>query len=132
MKTKEKAIRITAADFFTWIFATLASRGYKVVPYGLDFEEVVATIFQEMRELADQRGVEIRFRVRLHDFHRDSAVIHYEVLAATMRGLISWDTPGSIIRIRLTKERARDILDKLAWKDMFVELADRMVSLLLR
>ena len=129
MKTKEKAIRITAADFFTWIFATLASRGYEVVPYGLDFEEAVATIFQEMQELADQRGVESRFRVRLHDLHRKSVVIDYELSAAIMRGLIFWITPGSVIGVRLTKERARDILDKLAWKDMFVELADRMVSL---
>lgn len=128
MEIKEKNIRITEADFFSGIFAVLSLRGYKTLP--LD-EVALAEVFQEFKKYAEQKGAELSFRIRLHQFGGDCETIHNGISNAAQRGIISLDSPGNeIIRIKLTEEWANTILGDITGGKLFVEIADRIVDLL--
>jgi len=78
MEIKEK-IRITETDFFMAIFAIFTLRDYKIVLFNEAFEESMAKVFREFMEYVKQKRAELRFRIRLHQFHGDSEVIHKNI-----------------------------------------------------
>lgn len=131
MEIKEKITRITAIDFFNGIFAILALRDYKTLLFNKRFEEAIAEIFQEFMKYAEQGKVELRFRIRLHWFHGDSETIQNGIFTAMQIGIITLDGPGNrIIRIKLTEDAARAILDDISGRNLFIELADKIIDIL--
>jgi len=127
----ERTTRITKADFFSGIFAVVALSGHKGLFFNKAFDEDVARIFQELMEHAKQRGIDMGFRIRLHPFHGDSETIHKGVFAAVQRGIISVDTPeNSIIRIKLSQDEARVILNNITGGKLFIDFADRIIMIL--
>lgn len=129
---KKKIIGITEADFFSGIFAVFSLKGYKILLFNKAFEEAMAKTFQEFTEYANQEGVELRFRIRLHPFHNDSETIHSGLLGAVQRRIISFDSPGNeIIRIKLTKDEASAILNTVTEGRLFVGFADRIIEIFL-
>jgi hypothetical protein len=129
METKEKSTKITETDFFKGLFATFASRNYKTVLFNKYFGEVTVKVFQEFTEYAKQRGAELNFRIQLHPLHGDSETIHRGILCAAQTGIISLDSPGRIIRIKLTKDEADAILDNITGGKLFIGFADRIIDI---
>lgn len=131
MEIKETTTRMTEIDFFDGIFAALTLRNYTTVLFNQALEEAIDTIFQEFKDCAEQRGFDLRFRIRLHPVHGDSETIHRGILRAAQMGIISLDSPGNrIIRIRLTQDMANAILSNLAAGTLFIELTDRIIDIL--
>lgn len=125
-----KKIRITEADFLTGIFAVLTLRGHKTIPLNEFFEKAMAKIFQEFTEHAKQNDFEMRFRIRPHPLHGDSGTIHNGVLGAMQRRIISLDSPANdVIRIKLTKDLAKVILDDMTSGKLFIDFSDRIIEI---
>ena len=120
---------INEADFFSGVFAILASRGHEVLLYNQTFEKAMADIFREFKEHARQNGAEMRFRIRLHPLHGDSKTIHHGVASATQRGILSLDSPGNQLRIKMTKEEVDTFLATLPNRELFTSLANRITEL---
>ena len=130
METKEKTARMTEIDFFIGIFAALSSRDRKTLLFNDSFERAMERVFRELTDYAKKKGVELRFRIRLHPFHGDSQTIYRGILTAAQMGIIALDSPGNrIIRIRLTKERANAILGHVTGGKLFIEFTDRIIDI---
>ena len=121
---------ITEADFFSGIFAVLALRNHTELFDNRALQTGLAKIFQEFSKYAKQSGVEMRFRIRLHPFHSDSAVIHHGILSAEQRGIIRFNGLRNIIIICLTKEMAEEMLNSIDQGKLFSDFAERIIYIL--
>ena len=128
MDNKGKTRGITEDDFFSGIFAIFSLRDYKIVLLNKAFEKATAEVFQEFMEYAKQKGVELSFRIRPYPFHDDSETVQRGVLNAVQRGVLSLDGPENrIIRVKLTKDMANAILDKMTEGKLFRGFAERII-----
>jgi hypothetical protein len=107
--------RITADDFFTGLFAALALRGLTTLSLRDDaFDKAVARTFNKLQRMADEEGLNIRFRIRLHPLHGDSAIVRDSITNAVKRDLISLDNPVyQDIRLKLNPSEAEQYLSEL-------------------
>ena len=125
-----KSVRITAADFFSGIFAALVVEDFKSLLYNKAFEEDIAKLFQEFKVYAEQNGFEVLFRIQLHPFHGDSETIHQGILQAMQMGIITLDSPGNrIIRMKLTKDQAIAILNDITGGKLFTNFVLRIIDI---
>jgi len=124
--------KIADVDFFTGIFAALAMEGFQRLLYNKAFDEDVEKIFQEFADYAKQNGFEMRFCIKLHPFHRDSIVARTNVLSAVQRGVIHFDgtRPYSTIKIDLTREQAKKILEDAPWGKLFLVFSLKIVDIM--
>lgn len=129
MKAREKSVRMTATDFFSGLFATFAVKGHQTILLNKDFEERVERLFQQLADYAEENGIDLRFRIRLHWFHGDSETIHQGIFTAMQIGLITLDSPGNqTARIKITKERAKVILDNVSGKSFFEDSSEKITE----
>lgn len=122
---------ITEADFFNGVFAVLTLNDYRNLIYGERLEEGLAKISREFERHIERRRVESFLPRQPRPFRGDSETIRNGVLNAIRRGIISLDSPRSkIIRIKLTKDMARLILDDPIKGKLFSELAPKIIDIL--
>ncbi len=122
--------RLTSADFFTGLCAALALRGYETISLRDErFGKATANVFQGLMSRAEQEGLDIRFRIRLHPIHGDSIVVRDAILHAAQRSMISLDNPHcEDIRLKVTHDGAEAILQSLpGGKQLFMGLADEFL-----
>lgn len=120
-------LKLTADDFFTGLFSALASEGLVVISIRGDrFDKAVAEAFNKLQELASEKDIDVRFRVRLHQFHNDSITIRNALYSAAQQGLISLDNPEyQDIRFKIKRTQASEILKTIpGGEDLFSELAE--------
>jgi hypothetical protein len=118
---------ITADDFFTGFFATLAAKNYETISrIGQNFDRALADAFDELRRLASENHLRLMFRIRLHPIHGDSISIRDGIAMAVRRDLISLDNPiYQTIRVKLSKDEANEILNNVpGGKTLFSRLVD--------
>ena len=123
--------RMTADDFFAGLFAELARRRLTTFSIRVDqFDPVVKTTFDKLRERADDQGLNIRFRINPHPVHRDSLTVQTALARAAQRDLISFDNPEyQDIRIKLAPEEAMHILAGLpGGTNVYETLADEFLD----
>lgn len=125
-------IRLTVDDFFTGLFATLASKGLKSISIRDEgFDKSLVPAFNKLLELAPQKQLDIPFRIRLHQFHGDSITVRNAIYGAAQRGLISLDNPEyQDVRFQIGCEEADEILQdipggKALFKDLTAEFLKR-------
>ncbi len=107
--------RITADDFFTGLFSALALRGLTTLSLRDDaFDKAVADTFNKLQRLAATEDLNVRFRIRLHPLHGDSAIVRDSITNAVKRDLISLDNPVyQDIRLKLNRSEAEQYLSEL-------------------
>lgn len=118
--------RLTVNDFFTGLFATLASKGLTGLSIRDDcFDKGIVPAFNKLLELAPQKQLDVPFRIRLHQFHGDSITVRNAIYGTTQRGLISLDNPEyQDIRFQIGREQANEILQDIpGGKALFLDLA---------
>lgn len=119
-------VRLTADDFFTGLFAGLASIGTRRLSIRGDrFDRAAGVIATELIERHGD-SVELGFRVQPHYIHGDSAVARNAIAAAAQADLISLDNPEyQDIRFKISPHTAELILNELPLeRAIFVELAE--------
>jgi hypothetical protein len=124
------ATRVSADDFFAGLFAGIAYRGrHRISIRGDRFDRLVEGVVQH---LIDRHGseVDLRFRVRPHYIHGESATVRDAIAAATQADLISLDNPEyQDIRFKIDRDAADEILQDMPLpKDVFLELADDFLT----
>lgn len=103
-----RMIRITEDDFFVGLFAALAGRGFRLFSLRNDqFEKAVAKVFDKLKRKAVKEGYDLRFIIRLEDFHNDSIVIRDAVATAASNGIVSLDNPVyQDIRLKISRDES--------------------------
>ena len=124
MEAKQETVRITRGDFFSGVFAVLALNGCKVFALGNKFDEAMAEVFQELAEKS-----EMLFRIQLHWFHGDSETVYRGLMYSAQVGVITFDSPGNVARIKLTEDMARAILKDISCGELFTKSADRITAI---
>ncbi len=121
---------LTADDFFTGLFAALVLKGYKTISIRDErFDKSVALVFDDLQGLAEREHLDLRFRIRVHPIHGDSATVRHSISDAVQSGIISLDNPEyQDIRLRLEPRVAETILDDIpGGRNLFDGLADQFV-----
>lgn len=124
-------VRITADDFFEGLFAALAQKGFLHISIRNEqFDKAVAPLFQKLQGIALDQGLDLRFRIRLHEFHDDSATVRDAIYSAAQRGLISLDNPEyQDIRLKIGREHASRMLARLpGGSSLFLMLASDLLK----
>jgi len=123
-------IKLTADDFFIGLFAALASTGLNYISIRDErFDKSMAEVFNKLEKIAPEKGLDIRFRVRLHAFHNDSIATRNAIYSAAQNGLISLDNPEyQDIRFRIRPGQADEILETIpGGKELFAKLAEEFL-----
>ncbi len=135
--------RLTADEFMNGLFAALALHrrstsldnpeypDVRISIRGDRFDTAVEAVFQRLTEEAASRKIDVRFRVRLHPIHRDSAVVRDAIYAAAQSSVVSLDNPEyQDIRIRLDERQAEALLKRTpGGRDLFERLATEFLTL---
>jgi hypothetical protein len=119
-------VRLMVDDFFTGLFATLASKGWTGISLRDDsFDKGIVPAFNKLLELAPDHKLEVPFRIRPHRFHGDSITVRNAIYSAAQRGLISLDNPEyQDIRFQIGREQADEILNEIpGGKSLFSALS---------
>lgn len=122
---------LTADDFFTGLFASLAIRHVGQLSLRRDvFDRASAGAFEEFQRLARERNVELGFRIRLHPTHGDSITVRDSLANAAQRDLVSFDNPEyQDIRLKIGVTEARAILSAMpGGLELFNGLADSFMD----
>ena len=122
--------KLTADDFFMGLFAALAYKGLNYISIRDErFDKSMAEVFSKLEALAPEKGLDIRFRVRLHEFHNDSITTRNAIYSAAQNGMISLDNPEyQDIRFRIGRGQADEILEIIpGGKELFLKLAEEFV-----
>lgn len=123
--------RLTADDFLTGVFSALSLKEWRTISLKQDrFDNALAHVFETLKAVASERGVELRFRIKLHRIHGDSQTIRDAITSAVQRDLISLDNPEfQNVRLKIVKNEAEDYLDSVpGGQELFMQLADEFVS----
>jgi hypothetical protein len=118
---------LTADDFFSGLFAALAMKGWTRISIRNErFDRALVHVFEKLARLSSERGVDLRFRIRLHPMHGDSVTVRDAIAHAAQRDLISLDNPEfQDIRLKLEKNDAEAILSAVPGKKkLFMPLAE--------
>lgn len=125
------AERLTADDFFTGLFATLALKGRSTFTLrSTHFDEAVAEAYHALLERAAEEGVDVRFRIFLHPIYGESSGIRDSVTRAAQRDIVSFRNPEyQEIDLKLNQESARLFLEGLpGTPELYRTLADRFLT----
>ena len=123
--------RISATDFFTGLFAAFALKGTTTVSiHEQRFDRALAHVFETLMKQADEEGLDIRFRVRLHPIHGDSIAVRDSIYSLAQRDIVSLDNPEfQDIRVKIGPQEAEALLGMLpGGKQLFLPLADDFLS----
>lgn len=83
----------------------------------------------ELADEAGQNNLDIRFRVRPHQIHGDSETVYNGILRAMQLGMVTKDSPGGDIRLKLTSEEAEHWIAEVPGSpDMYRRLAKRFME----
>lgn len=124
-------VRLTADDFFTGLFAVLSSKGVPGISIRNDcFDKGIVPAFNKLLQVAEKFGLEIPFRIRLHQFHGDSITVRNAIYGAAQRGLVSLDNPEyQDVRFQISRDQAENILHDIpGGKDLFIDLAEEFLK----
>jgi hypothetical protein len=122
---------LTADDFFTGFFASLAVKRYETVSRAdQTFDRALAEAFNNFRETAEKEHIQVAFRIRLHPIHCDSIAVRDGIAMAVRRDLISLDNPVyQTIRVKLSKDEGDKILQELpGGENLFGQLVDTFLQ----
>lgn len=125
------AERLTADDFFTGLFAALALKGRSMLTLrSTSFDEAVDSVYRDLRDRAEDVGVDVRFRIFLHPLYGDSTTIRDSITRAAQRDLISLANPEyQDIHLKLNQESAELFLASLpVGPELYLGLADRFLA----
>jgi len=123
--------KLTADDFFTGLFASLKLRGVQTFSLRNDkFDSVLAFVFQKLTKLSSEKSIDVRFRIRLHPIHGDSATVRDSITNAAQRDLISLDNPEyQDMRIKIGKQDADKMLSTIpGGKELFDILSEEFLA----
>jgi hypothetical protein len=119
--------KISCVDFTCGVFEILCLKGYKSFLWDKNFYQAVAKIFEEFRKNTEARGYDVRFRIVLHSFHNDSAVIDQMVSYAIQFGIAKLELPNrGIIYLKHDEITAKSKLDDSPLGNLFLSLADQI------
>ena len=106
---------MTADDFFTGLFGSLAQRGAKAWSLrGIRFDAAVALAFDKLVELAPLNHLDVAFRIRPHSLHGDSAVVRDSLYSAAQRDIVSLDNPEyQTVRLKIGSIEGRRLLEQV-------------------
>lgn len=125
------AVRMTADDFFTGLFAVLAQRDARALSVRIDrFDMVLAKVFSRLQE-REGDDLHLRFRIRTHPIHRDSPTVQDALGRAAQRDIIGFDNPVyEDIAIKLAPDEAARILERLpGGSELYERVADDFLEL---
>lgn len=123
--------RLVADAFFRGLFSALALKGVKVISIRGDrFDRALADVFETLMSVADDRAVDVRFRIRPHPVHGDSGLVRDSIATAAQLGLISLDNPEyQDIRLRIDEDLARDLLQDVPGQgELYLTLAEEFLN----
>ena len=125
---------ITVDDFFTGLFAALTLKDREGASYSIRnerFDQAVELVFRYLCDHAEENGLDLRFRIRRHQLHQDSAIVRDAIYAAAGRDLVSLENPEyQDLRLKLSKNQASKLLDSRfrEERNLFLHLADEFVG----
>lgn len=117
----------------TGLFSALVMKGRKVIgtTQKAGYYRAFEAAFRMLRESESLLGFSVDFRIVLHDIHGDSSTVDDGVTAAVGRRLAILDDREQKLRLTITVERARAILDQGRFRGpLFPALADAFVEAL--
>ena len=104
----KKQQRLTANNFFIGIISALKLAGIETINVrGVQLCEAFAKLFKnELTDEAEQNNLDLRFRIRSHPIHGDSQTVYDGILWTMSLGMVTRDSPGETIRLKITPESA--------------------------
>ncbi|HYR61008.1 MAG TPA: hypothetical protein VEM37_06585, partial [Nitrospiraceae bacterium] len=89
-----------------------------------------AFVFQKLTKLSSEKSIDVRFRIRLHPIHGDSATVRDSITNAAQRDLISLDNPEyQDMRIKIGKQDADKMLSTIpGGKELFDILSEEFLA----
>lgn len=123
--------RLTANDFFIGMISALKLRGVEILCAGNHvLDRAFAKIFKdELPGEAEQNNLDLRFRIRVHPIHGDSQIVYEGILLAMQLGLVTQDSPGGDIRLRISREEAEYWIAEVPGSpDMYRRLAGKICA----
>lgn len=117
---------LTADDFFSGLFAALALEGRRKISIRNErFDRALDYVYRKLAKHSQSKGIDLRFRIRLHPIHGDSVTVRDAIAHAAQRDLISLDNPEfQDIQLKLEAPEARAILNSVPGKSaLFLPLA---------
>jgi hypothetical protein len=123
--------RLHLTDIVDGLVAVFALKGIRSISAADDrIDQSMQQIFPSIERLAEERGLEVLFRIHLHPFHGDSPAVQNALFSTTQMGFITWDSPGKRdMRIKITSESAEALLNQLpGGKQMYEVLAEEFLN----
>ena len=123
--------KMTAEQFFSGLFAALVTKGWRgIATRGEIFQQAVASTFRRLVEEAEEKDLDLRFRIYLDPIHADSPTIWDSISKMAQRDVISLANPEFVdIEIKLSNRGAQSVLGNLpGGVGLFSELADHFVA----
>jgi hypothetical protein len=118
-------------DFMTGILAALAANRVPFLSLRRNrLDQAFSRLSQDIKQEAENEGMEVKFRIRLHPIHQDSTQLQQALYEAAQRDLISLDNPEfQRIRLKITPDEAPAYLNGLPGSPrMYVHLAERLMK----
>lgn len=95
-------------DFIAGIMSSLKLTQQVEIP-ATNLEEKIVNTFNALEQLAQRKGIELRFHCSLNPCTRRSVTVQYALVRAEQAGLIQRD--GQTIEIELNTEESADIIN---------------------
>ncbi len=122
--------RLSANNFMVGLLAALALEKQSPISIRGDrFDAAVEVAFDRLTEVAQKKGINPVFRIRVDKFHGDSVTVRDAIYNAVQRDVISLDNPEyPDIRLKLNQWEAEKILhDMPGGEDLFTDLAKQFL-----
>jgi len=123
--------RLHLTDIVDGLVAVFALKGIRSISAADDrIDQSMQQIFPSIERLAEERGLEVLFRIHLHPLHGDSSAVQDALFSTTQMGFITWDSPGERdMRIKITPESAEALLKQLpGGRRMYEVLAEAFLN----
>jgi hypothetical protein len=117
-------------DFMTGILAALAVNSVPILSLRRSrLDQAFARLNQDIKAAAEEAGLDLKFRIRLHPIHQDSTLIQQALYEAAQRDLVSLDNPEfQKVRLKISQDEAQTYLTGLPGsRAMYLQLADRLM-----
>jgi hypothetical protein len=125
------AQRLSSEDFMAGLLAALAKRKWGTLSIRGDrFDRASAQAYRRLREVAPERGIELRFYVKPHPNYGDSTTVRDAIARLAMWDLVSLDNPEyQDVRLKITPDFADSIFRRLSLDpELFDQLASTFVQ----
>ena len=96
-------------DFIAGILSSMKLRQVDEYPTP-QVDEKIVRVFGLLEQLAQRKGVELRFHCSLNPWNNRSATVHYGLVRAQQSGMLKRD--GHDIKILLTTEEAAAVINE--------------------